>query len=217
MRSIFDNVAKLRAFPGATIPPSQEAYCLANGTAALGSSGGPQRMIWLPGSSSPDNNQGQLVVVPTVGGGSGRWIRRDTSLDLLLPVSSASTDALSLLTVPDEITLQPLYSAIYLEITTIWAGGINSTIGLSYSTPSVAQNKGNLAGAVAGNGGFTATFFAAMTLGSQFAAGLAQAVVLSPTSQIFFDRIVSAFTSGAGLFHVPCYNYATTITPAAPP
>jgi hypothetical protein len=48
MRTIFATVADLRAFSGTTIPPSQEAYCLSNGTAALGGSGGPQRMIWLP-------------------------------------------------------------------------------------------------------------------------------------------------------------------------
>lgn len=216
MRSIFANVSDLRAFATSTIPPSQEAYCLVNGTAAIGTSGACQRMIWLPTSTSPDNNQGQLVVIPTAGG-TGRWIRRDPLIDLILPVTFASADGLQLCLVPAELTLLPCIAAPFLEVTTIWAGGVASTIGLSMSTPSLGRTKGNLGGAAVGDSGMTSTFFKQFTLGSQFAPGLTQAPVLSPTSQIFWDRITSAFTSGAGNVHIPCHNFATMITPVAPP
>jgi hypothetical protein len=169
------------------------------------------------GSNAPDNNQSQLAILPTTSPATGHWLRCDPVIDLVLPVTFANTDNQNLVTIPTGFTLAPIYAATMLEVTTAWAGGAASTIGLSYSTPSLARTKGNLAGGAAGNAGFTSTFFAQMTLGSQFAAGLAQAPVLSPASVILFDRITSAFTSGAGNFHIPCLLYATTITPVAPP
>lgn len=171
---------------------------------------------FVANSTSPDNNQSQLVIVPGTSPSSGKWVRWDPCFDLVIPVTSANTDNQTLVTVPAEMTLQP-HPNIILEVTTVWAGGAASTIGLSFSTPSLNRTKGNLAGGAAGNSGFTSTYFAAMTLGSQFAAGLAQAVILPPASLILFDRITSAFTSGAGNFHLPCFRYATTITPVAPP
>jgi hypothetical protein len=171
---------------------------------------------FISGSTSPDNNQSQLIVVPGTNPASGKWMRWDLCFDLVIPVGFANTDNQSMVVVPTGMTLQP-HPNVILEVTTLWAGGVASTIGLSFSTPSLGRTKGNLAGGAAGNAGFTSTFFAAMTLGSQFAPGLAQGVILPPASIIAFDRIASAFTSGAGNFHLPCFRYATTITPVAPP
>jgi hypothetical protein len=171
---------------------------------------------WIAASTSPDNNQSQLVIVPGTSPASGKWVRWDPCFDLVIPATFANTDNQSMVVVPAEMTLQP-HPNIILEVTTVWAGGAASTIGLSFSTPSLNRARGNLAGGAAGNSGFTSTFFAAMTLGSQFAGGLAQAVILPPASIIAYDRITSAFTSGAGNFHLPCFRYATTITPVAPP
>jgi hypothetical protein len=219
MRTIFATVADLRAFSGTTIPPSQEAYCLSNGTAALGGSGGPQRMIWLPGSTTPDNNQGQLAVLPTTGSASGRWIRRDPAFDLLLPVTFANTDNQQLVLVPAEMTLLPVYAGIFLEVSTAWGGGATPTIGLSFTNGTVTRTKGNLAGGAAGNGAFTYVTYRQMTLGSQYsiATGTVDAIVLGPGSTILFDRITDAYTSGAGNFHIPVYNFFTGITAVPPP
>jgi hypothetical protein len=209
MKSIFSTIAECRAFNGSTVPPSQEAVILNNGAGAHG------RYIFLPTSSSPDNNAGQLVIVPTAG--TGRWIRRDPMIDLVLPVTFATADAAQLCLVPAELTLAPAIAAIMLEVTTIWAGGTLPALGLSMVTPSMARNKGSLAGGAAGTGAFTSVCFFQLLLGTQFAPGLAQAPILCPASQIQFDRFGTFFTSGAGMIHVPCYNYATTITPVAPP
>jgi hypothetical protein len=210
MRSIFATVADCRAFNGGTVPPSQEALILNNGA------GGQGRYIFLPTSASPDNNAGQLVIVPTAG--TGRWIRRDPIIDLVLPVTSATADAAQLCLVPAELTLAPAYAAIMLEVTTVWAGGTAAALGLSMVTPSIARNKGALAGAAAGTAGFTSVCFFQLTLGSQFAPGIQQAPILCPASQIQFDRFGAVFfTSGAGNLHVPCYNYFTSITPVTPP
>jgi hypothetical protein len=208
MRSIFATVADCRAFNGGTVPPSQEALVLNNGA------GGQGRYIFLPTSASPDNNAGQLVIVPT--SGTGRWIRRDPMIDLVMPVTFATADAAQLCLVPAELTLAPAYGAAMLEVTTIWAGGVAAALGLSMVTPSIPRTKGGLAGAAAGNSGFTSVCFFQLTAGSGFLVS-AQAPILCPASQIQFDRFGTFFTSGAGNLHVPCYNYFTSITPVSPP
>ena len=139
-------------------------------------------------------------------------------IDLVLPVTSATADAAQLCLVPAELTLAPAYAAAMLEVTTVWAGGTGAALGMSLITPSLTRTKGNLAGGATGTAGFTSVCFFQLILGSQFAAGLAQAPILCPASQIQFDRFGAVFfTSGAGNLHVPCYNYFTSITPVAPP
>jgi hypothetical protein len=209
MRSIFATVADCRAFNGGTVPPSQEAFLLNTGFGAQG------RYIFLPTSASPDNNSGQLVIVPTAG--TGRWIRRDPMIDLVMPITFATADAAQLLLVPAELTLAPAIGAIMLEATTAWAGGVAAALGLSMVTPSLVRTKGGLAGGATGIAGFTSVCFFQMLLGTQFAAGIAQAPILCPASQVQFDRFGTFFTSGAGNLHMPCYNYFTSITPVSPP
>lgn len=211
--SLYPTAADLALLSGANVFPNHVAR-VSRISAALPVSA---RYRFVAASTSPDNNQSQLVVVPGTSPASGKWVRSDPVVDLVMPVTFATADAAQLLLVPAELTLIPAFAGILLEVTTIWAGGIAAALGLSLVTPSIARNKGALAGGVAGLAGFTSVCFFQMLLGSQFAAGIAQAPVLCPASQVQFDRFGTFFTSGAGNFHMPCFNTFTSITPVSPP
>lgn len=174
---------------------------------------------FVAASVSPDNNQSQLVVVPGTNPASGKWHRVDSAFDLVIPVTFANTDNQQLVLVPTPMTLLPVYAGIFLEVVTAWAGGATPTIGLSFSNGTVTRAQGNLAGGAAGNGAFTYVTYRQLTLGLQYsiAAGTVDAIVLGPGSQIFWDRITSAYTSGTGNIHIPVYNFFTGITAVPPP
>lgn len=176
----------------------------------------PARYRFVVGSTSPDNNSSQLIIVPGTNPGSGKWVRADPMVDLVLPVTFATADNTALVTMPAELTFAPIYGTMFWEMTSSWAGGVASTIGLSMQNPAHPRNKGGLMGGVAGNSGFTSACFYQPTLGTDMS-GNTQAPILSPGGKILFDRITSAFTSGAGNAHVPCVNLFTTITPVTPP
>lgn len=177
------------------------------------------RYRFIAASTSPDNNQSQLVVVPGTNPASGKWHRIDSAFDLVIPVTFANTDNQQLVLVPTPMTLLPVYAGIFLEVTTAWAGGTTPKIGLSFTNGTVTRTQGNLAGGATGNGAFTFVTYKQLTLGSQYsiAAGTTDAVVLGPGSTILWDRISDAYTSGAGNIHIPVYNFFTTITAVAPP
>src|SRR6266478_4113464 len=104
------------------------------------------------GSVSPDNNQSQLVVVPGVNPGTGKWVRCDPVIDLVLPITFATANNAVLATIPAGITLQPIYSGPFWEMITAWAGGVASTIGLSWSNQTGAGSIGGLLGGPGGDG-----------------------------------------------------------------
>lgn len=212
--SLFPTAADLALLSGANIIPNHIAH-VSRISAALPV---PASYRFVAASISPDANQSQLVIVPAASPASGKWVRRESLIDLVLPVSFATLDAALLCLVPAELTLAPAYAAPMLEATSAWAGGTAAALGISLVTPSLNRSKGNLGGGAAGNAGFTSACFYQLTLGTQFAAGLIQAPILCPASQILFDRFGAVFfTSGAGNLHVPCYNYFTSITPVFPP
>ncbi len=164
---------------------------------------------------SPDNNQSQLVVVPTTNAASGKWIRIDPFFDLLLPITFATADAAVLCTVPAELTLLPTFQDPFWEMITAWAGGAASAIGLSFTNQANTLVQGGLLGGVAGDTTFPQRSFYRGTPGSVFTVGLKR-IVLNPTATINFDRIVSVFTSGTGNAHVPCANIFAPIIPINP-
>lgn len=173
----------------------------------------PGRYRFVAASTSPDNNQSQLVVVP--GAGTGRWLRADSSLDLILPITFATADDATLVTIPAELTLLPSYLDPFWEMSAAWGGGIAPTIGLSFTNQATTSNPGSLLGGPAGDGTFPVVSFYRGTPGSAFAAGLKR-IMLNPTATIRFNRINDAFTSGTGNAHVPCYNIFTSIIPVNP-
>lgn len=208
MRSIFRDIAHCQATPATGIPPSQEALILSVGPDAQ-----QGRYIFLPTSTSPDNNQGQLIVAPT-SGGSGRWVRRDPFIDLVLSAAPATVDGAQLVVVPAELTLTPILRLFY-EVTTAWAGG-TPQISLSFSTPAIPRAQSNLTVAISPLLFTTVCFYAAYPGSGLTEGGDLPAPVLSPGSIIYWDRVTGVATTGALRAHIPCMNYATAITPVTP-
>lgn len=213
--SLYPTAADLALVSGALIFPNHVAHVSRISSTIPVSA----RYRFVAGSTTPDNNQSQLAVVPGTSPASGKWLRIDSAFDLVIPVTFANTDGQQLVLVPAEMTLLPVYAGIFLEVVTAWSGGAASTVGLSFSNGTVTRVAGNLAGGAAGNGAFTYVSYRQFTLGLQYsiAAGTSNAVVLGPASQVFWDRIVSAYTAGTGNVHMPVYNFATSITAVPPP
>lgn len=117
---------------------------------------------------------------------------------LALPVDFTKADAAVLYTVPTGIRLSVGRS--FWEVTTPFTGGSSSAIGLS-SSNAAYNTKGDLLGGAAGDvlAGLTAGFKG--TIGAKVASQ--GVIVLVGGDTIRFDRIVSAFTAGAGLAHIP--------------
>jgi hypothetical protein len=118
------------------------------------------------------------------------------SFDLKLAIGFALADAAVLYTVPKRVMLEELY----WEIITPFAGGTASAIGASASR-APHTGKGDLLGGATGD--VAATLIAGITdgtIGTSFSAAPGN-VILEVGDTIRFDRIASAFTSGAGFIH----------------
>jgi hypothetical protein len=141
MRTIVANIAAAQALVGSTMPPAEEILVLDNGFSQKA------RYLYDGASSAADGNAGQLIIVPS--GSVGRFVRADPLVDLVLPATSATTDATVLSLIPAGVTLMPLYGGVVNEVLVAWAGGAGSTIGLSMiigTAPALPRTKGNLAG-----------------------------------------------------------------------
>lgn len=211
-----DTAADLRTFDGAKLFNKTVALVgQINETVSSVALATPAAYRWVAGSTSPDNNQSQLCVVPTTGSGSGRWLRADQSFDLILPVTFATADAAALCTVPAELCLLPHYLGPFWEMITAWAGGAAPMIGLSYTNQATALSQGSLLGGGAGDGTFPQRSYYRGTAGFAFGTGLRR-IVLNATATVNFDRIVDAFTSGTGNAHVPVQSIFAPIIPINP-
>lgn len=104
-------------------------------------------------------------------------------------------DAAELYTIPDALGRVRLSKA-YSRITTAFTGGTNAAIGCSSSNAAYAT-KGDLWGGAGGNllAALTAGYRGG-TVGTKLANNLV--VILEPGDKILFDRVVDAFTAGAG-------------------
>lgn len=129
----------------------------------------------------------------------GAWqakLPRNFSLKLAIDYTLA--DAATLYTVPDGQIM--FIERTFWEITTQFAGGSSSAIGVS-SDLSGYSTKGDLLG---GSGGDVTASLAAGykkgTIGAAFGSnGIA---VITAGKVLRFDRITSVYTSGAGFVHV---------------
>ena len=192
--SIFANVAACQAIDGLTIPPNSDCLVVDIGT---GNSG---RFRFLPGSTAADASN-QTVIAPTTNPSAGKWHRSDMSFDLKLPVGFGTTDGAVLYTVPTGFGSRMRITRAFWEITTGFSGGVSSTIGLSSSSALYGTN-GDLLGGAAGD--LAAVLTTALLFTGAIGTKLASlgTVVLVPGDTIKFNRIVSAFTAGAGFAHV---------------
>lgn len=155
--------------------------------------------LWTFDSSSTASDASEQLVA-TPGAGTGRWIRADKSFTMKLPIGFATADAAVLHTVPAGFVLK-LTAHPFWEITAAFTGGTDSSIGLSSSRTGYST-KGDL---------IAATLAAALTAGIRVGTigdkldSLAEfhALVLEAAQTIRHDRIVDAFTAGAGFVCVP--------------
>lgn len=125
--------------------------------------------------------------------------RNGNSFSLKIPITYALADAAVLFTTPRGQRL--LLEQLFWEITTGFAGGSSSAIGISASV-APHTTKGDLLGGAAGD--VAATLVAGIvrgTLGVSLSA-TPYLIVLEPETDVRFDRITSAYTSGAGYLHI---------------
>lgn len=125
----------------------------------------------------------------------------EAAVHLKLPIGFALADLAELYEVPDGKRL--LVEMFLWETTADWTGGAASAIGLS-SDQAPHDTAGDLLGGAAGD--VEADLQAADgvhqgTIGTSYSAA-PESVVLESGSKILFNRIVSAFTTGAGFVHV---------------
>lgn len=131
---------------------------------------------------------------------AGRWLRCEGFVDLAVPFSAALADGATILTIPAGCRFK-LESAHY-EITTLFAGGSSSAIGIAATSP--FNTAGDILGGGSGDveAGLTAgvrpgTIGAKMDTDAELHTALFVA-----TNTFTYEEITSAFTSGAGYVHL---------------
>jgi hypothetical protein len=141
----------------------------------------------------------QLLIEPTAG--TGAWVRADKAFIMQIPISYANTDGQAIETIPAGFALR-LAGFPFWRVTTTFAGGSSSAIGLSTNVTGY-ETGGDLLGGATGDTALSAGLVAG-TLGGELDDHVGfQALLLVAASEIQFDRITSAFTSGAGFACIP--------------
>jgi len=162
-------------------------------------------------SAAAADEAGDLVLVPDAG--TGRWIRLDKAFVMKIPIGFAMGDAAAIETIPEGFALR-LTGHSYWEITTPFAGGTGSKIGISTDLTGY-DTKGDILGGAAGDG--TAVESAGIAVGT--AGGelndhvRLHDILLEEGKKLRFDRITDAYTAGAGFVRVPV---AVALAPATP-
>lgn len=190
----------VRAYPALTLAAliAIPAKSRDDGDINIVTADGSQWMYDAASTAAADPSS-TLVVAPA--DGVGRWFRMG-SFDLKIAIGFALADAAVLSTVPTGKRL--LIEQAYWEVTTSWTGGTSSAIGIS-SDVAPHDTKGDILGGAGGDvaaalvstGGATKQG----TIGVSYSAA-PKMVVLEAGSKIRFDRIVDAFTAGAGFAHL---------------
>lgn len=151
----------------------------------------------------------ELVCVPAAG--TGRWLRADKSFVAKLPIAFGTADGAAILTVPAGFVLR-LTGLPFWEVTTAFAGGVASAIGIASSRTGY-DTAGDILGGAAGN--VEADLTAGVhpgTIGPKLdTPAEVQAFLLEEDDTLTFERIASVFTAGAGFVCVP----VAVMTPAA--
>lgn len=159
--------------------------------------------LWrfVAASTAGEDTNKELVIAPAAG--TGRWLAADKHKTLKLAIGFGTADGAALLAVPAGFALR-LAGFPFWEVTTSFAGGSSSAIGLSTSVTGY-ETKGDLLGGAAGDveAALTAGVRAG-TLGGELDDHVGfQALALVEDDEIQFDRVTSVFTSGAGFARVP--------------
>lgn len=159
-----------------------------------------QRYYWSATSILTADDQ--LIIKPddVTHPAAGRWLAQPMTLvDLAMPFTYATADGATLFTVPAGCYLRVVRG--YWEVTTAFAGGSSSAIGLA-SDQTGHTSAGDLLG---GSGGdVEATLIVGDYIEGTVGADQAAGIILAPGKLVTFERITSAFTSGVGIAHLVC-------------
>jgi hypothetical protein len=154
--------------------------------------------LWRFHSSSTAADTSENVVL-TPSTGSGRWLRLCGAMNLALPFTFATADAVVLFTVPTGALM--LVRKLFWTISADLTGGSSSAIGVS-STKTGFTTKGDLLGGASGD--VAASLTAALspangTIGAKVdTVGELHTTLWKAADILRFDRITSAFTAGSG-------------------
>lgn len=143
---------------------------------------------------------GDDILVATPSTLTGRFLRTDKEVDITAAVAYTTANNAVLYTVPTGFRLG--LGVAFWEVTTSFAGGSSSAIGVSSSNTGLSTAGDVLGGA---SGDVAATLvstgaFAKGTVGTKI--GTPAAVIVGGET-LKFNRITSVFTSGAGVAHFP--------------
>lgn len=155
--------------------------------------------LWQFHSTSALTGDDFLAIAPTAG--TGRWLRVPGTVDISIPVTSATADAAILMTLQAGMRMIP--RKLYWDTSITWSGGASSTIGIS-STKTGFSTKGDLLGGAAGeSGGVLVPGIAPGIIGVGLDSVAKQWSAVFVSGDTFrFDRVTSAFTTGASNAHV---------------
>jgi hypothetical protein len=170
------------------------------------------RSHWVfDADSTLSDTTNNLVLTPD--SGNGRWLRTDQAVILKLPCSYATADAAVLFTVPEGFVLLPA-GMPYWEVTTAFAGGSSSAIGIASSRTGFTAAGAVLGGAAGNVEADLAAGVKAGTIGTGFdSLAEIKAGVFVEGDTFTFERITSVFTSGAGYVCIPvlvCHDSPAT-------
>jgi hypothetical protein len=129
---------------------------------------------------------------------AGRFILEAKEGNFRFPVTFATADAAVLLTIPTGLIIQPV--EFWWTVTTTFAGGSSSAIGVSSNKTSYTA-KGDLLGGAAGDVAATLASGSSPimgTIGAGFATNAQRRMFMIATNTLLFDRVTSVFTSGVG-------------------
>lgn len=167
--------------------------------------------VFVLGLATAEDEARELLIAPD--SGSGRWVRADKAFVMKVPISFANTDNQAIETMPEGFALR-LGGFPYWEITTPFAGGTASAIGISTSVTGYDTEGDILGGATGDTTAVESAGIAAGTLGGELDDHVGfQALLLEEGQAFRYNRIVDAYTSGAGYFCQPVFVATAPATP----
>lgn len=177
-------IADLQTYDGAKLINAQQFLVSdLNKTSAL--------FRWTTGIAGTED--GQLLVTPTVGGASGRFLRADSVISLKLPYTATAANDTTLITIPTGLRFKVLQTG--LEIGTQFTGVDTGSIGIDSN---ISLNAGGL-GLIVGNTGTAAGTFNGVN-GAENEDPLRS--ILIGGDVIRHNILVAGYTGGTGFWHV---------------
>lgn len=182
--SLVGTIADLKTFNGANLF-DQHMFQVAN------LNGTPARFRWTAGLTGTGDDQ--LLVTPTTGAASGRFLRADNFVSLKLPYTATQANNTTLITIPTGIRFKVLQTG--LEIGTQFAGVDTGSIGIDSN---ISLNAGGL-GSIVGNTGAAAGSFNGVN-GAETTIPLRSMLIAADV--IRHNILVAGYTGGTGFWHV---------------